>query len=106
MGLHSERLGAACQRRITPRPNPAHPIQAVLIPHCPLPTLQVASATCTSSKRRAAHLLPQGVELPAHERVVVRINVRRDEGSSPVDAAAERLDVLHGEGWEVIQPVL
>mmetsp|Transcript_18069 Transcript_18069/g.38960 ORF Transcript_18069/g.38960 Transcript_18069/m.38960 type:complete len:1101 (-) Transcript_18069:274-3576(-) len=49
--------------------------------------------------------LAELLELPADELVVVRVEVRRDEGTAPVDAQTEALKVLHSLGREVGQPV-
>mmetsp|Transcript_10412 Transcript_10412/g.22635 ORF Transcript_10412/g.22635 Transcript_10412/m.22635 type:complete len:295 (+) Transcript_10412:2542-3426(+) len=50
-------------------------------------------------------LLPQDVELPSNERVVVSIDGRGDEGPSPVDSTAESLHVLYANGRKVTEPV-
>mmetsp|Transcript_23383 Transcript_23383/g.73198 ORF Transcript_23383/g.73198 Transcript_23383/m.73198 type:complete len:259 (-) Transcript_23383:34-810(-) len=47
----------------------------------------------------------QGGEVPAGERVVVRVDVRGDEAPSPVHPAAHGCYVALGQGGEVVQPV-
>ena len=49
--------------------------------------------------------LAQLVELPAHERVVVRVVVGRDERTTPVDPKAETDQVGLASRWEVLEPV-
>ena len=43
--------------------------------------------------------------LPAHERIVERVGVRRDEAAAPVDSAAHRSDVPLGQRREKLEPV-
>ena len=47
----------------------------------------------------------QRLELPAHEGVVVGVDVGGDEGPAPVDAAAEVGEVALRDRREVLQPV-
>src|SRR6266581_300114 len=47
----------------------------------------------------------EAVELPAHERVVRRVERRRDEGTRPVDGRPERFQVVHRRGGEDLDPM-
>ena len=51
-------------------------------------------------------LLSQLVELPANERIVVRIEVGCDERASPVDFDAHLLEIRDGQRREILQPVV
>lgn len=46
------------------------------------------------------------LKLPAHEGVVVGIDVGRDEGSAEVDVSSIVLEVLDGERRKVLEPVV
>mmetsp|Transcript_115151 Transcript_115151/g.372178 ORF Transcript_115151/g.372178 Transcript_115151/m.372178 type:complete len:608 (-) Transcript_115151:326-2149(-) len=51
-------------------------------------------------------LFPKLLELPTNESVVVRVQVRGDEGAPPINCCAKPLEVLHGIGGKVLEPVL
>lgn len=54
---------------------------------------------------KASHLLLEGVELPAHKAVVVRVDVGGDKATAPINAAAHGGHVALGQGGEVLQPM-
>mmetsp|Transcript_18784 Transcript_18784/g.34089 ORF Transcript_18784/g.34089 Transcript_18784/m.34089 type:complete len:375 (-) Transcript_18784:173-1297(-) len=48
---------------------------------------------------------PKGEELPLDEAVVVLVDVRGNEAAAPVHTAAHGLDIVHGTGREVVEPM-
>ena len=44
-------------------------------------------------------------ELPSNKRVIIRVNICGNEGSSPVNANTEHFEILFRNLWKVIAPV-
>ena len=70
-----------------------------------LPLSRSLSLSRFKKKQRRQTSKKKNLHSPAHERVVERIRVRRDEAAPPVDAAAHRRDVPLRQGGEELQPV-
>ena len=67
-------------------------------------SLKVSYAPIAAEPLFSMTPLPEGVELPAHEGVIERVVVRRDERAPPVNLAPHGCDIALGQGREVVQP--